>query len=667
MKNITIILFVLFVSLTVDAQNTTVDLPEDVKEALKIKDDGKPLEAIAFEEGDATLKVKFLGYTPDKNYTVKIFVNNPITGIQEDHSFPVSEDGSVEGKVPLVHIMDVLFRTPFYNNYILLSPNRETTVYIDLKQMEIEKPKKYFETQYMFFTGANAEINNQMNSPAVNKFHELYRDFDQMMSDIVGMTMAEYKDYNMVKSADFITRIPDLKLTRKAADYLKLAIEYNNMYHLMFGESNLEYAYRKANNNESKGFVKPEKDDDYYSFLKESSINNPISLYNEGFGNMVNSCKYVGRTNDIQFGNIIPEYVLHKLENSESLTDEDKEAIVFLRGEIFDNWKDDRKTATKTSMINTINNILESGKLTEERKKEAEDIIATCDDNRILMSEIMQKNARLVMDLLFVEKAFTTDEYNELYEKNNYPEPDSILQQKADSFREKYEDKIESLQSLYEKQQEINRLAKFVGESKGVLFDLIETQNVSRNFEEYTPLTEEEMAKLSQLSNPFYKQYLLKKNNELIAKLEERKQNAVHRVFNISETATEDAILAEIIKPFEGKVIMIDFWATWCGPCRSAMKQFETSKKNFEGKDVVFVYVTNESSPLNTWENMIPGMAGEHIRMNDAQYDYLKKKYEIRGIPAYLILNKKGEQVYFSVGFEGTDTITRILNNELEK
>ncbi|MFV0418124.1 MAG: TlpA family protein disulfide reductase [Dysgonomonas sp.] len=666
MKNV-IILLLLIVSVATKAQDTKTELPEEVKKALLIKDDGKPLEDTSFEEGDAVVKVYLLGYRPEMNILkIQFFASSPITGIQDEYSFPVSENGFAEGKVSLVHTVGVLFRTPFYNDYILLSPNQESSIYIDLQQLEMEKSKQYIENQYMYFTGANAEINNQINKPDVNKFYRSYRDSNQLMKDVLGMTKAQYKDYRMQKTAEAIARISELNLTHKAADYLRLSLQYDNIYHLMFADSDLERAYRRANNNESTGYVRSQSDEDYYLFLKDSPINNSISLYIEGLGNMVNSCRYIRGKNKIQFS-LVSDNILQSIENTENLTEDDKNTIRFIRSEKPDNWTQERKQLSRNSLRKALDKIIATGKLTSERKKEAENIIAMIDDENTSMQALLEANARLSMDLIFTEKVFTLDEYSDLYYQDPSLKPDSVLTAKAELFRENYKDKIQVLQKEEEKKDRRDYLAKYVGSDHGILFDLINTQNISKKFEEYESLTNEDLVELSKLENPFFKKHLVKKNEILIAKIEEGKSKGTYKVHEISEDATGEAILQEIIKPFEGKVIFIDFWATWCGPCRSAMKQFEPTKKSFEGKDVVFIYVTNESSPINAWTNMIPNMAGEHIRLKGIQFDYLSEKYGIKGIPSYLILDKKGQQVYFNIGFEGANKLANILNDELAK
>ncbi len=60
---------------------------------------------------------------------------------------------------------------------------------------------------------------------------------------------------------------------------------------------------------------------------------------------------------------------------------------------------------------------------------------------------------------------------------------------------------------------------------------------------------------------------------------------------------------------------------------------------------------------------MITGIPGEHFRLTKEQLNSLKQKFGVNGVPSYLILNKKGEQTYFHVGFEGTQVLTREIES----
>ena len=139
----------------------------------------------------------------------------------------------------------------------------------------------------------------------------------------------------------------------------------------------------------------------------------------------------------------------------------------------------------------------------------------------------------------------------------------------------------------------------------------------------------------------------------------------VNRV-NIADIPAEELFNA-ITTPYRGKVVFVDFWATWCGPCKAAMKQSEPVKKDFAGKEIVFLYLAGENSPKGTWEQMIPDIKGEHYRMTDAQWDFICKKFGVNGVPSYMIIAKDGTPTHFQVGFMGAEKMKEMLNKELEK
>ncbi len=210
-------------------------------------------------------------------------------------------------------------------------------------------------------------------------------------------------------------------------------------------------------------------------------------------------------------------------------------------------------------------------------------------------------------------------------------------------------------------------LIKVMGTDKGILFDLLTAQRLAKPIKEFRPLSDEEIAQAGKIS-PVIQDALTLMNNKVKQLIEENKKKSgytVNRV-NIADIPAEELFNA-ITTPYRGKVVFVDFWATWCGPCKAAMRESEPVKKDFAGKDIVFLYLAGENSPKGTWEQMIPDIKGEHYRMTDAQWTYICNKCGVQGVPSYMIIARDGTPTHFQVGFMGADKMKEMLTKELDK
>ncbi len=107
-------------------------------------------------------------------------------------------------------------------------------------------------------------------------------------------------------------------------------------------------------------------------------------------------------------------------------------------------------------------------------------------------------------------------------------------------------------------------------------------------------------------------------------------------------TLTFDKLMAQ----FEGKVVYLDFWASWCGPCKREMPYSAKLKKTFEGKDVVFVYISTDRNPT-AWDKAIKSMqiGGTHYRVNKSVYVGMNERFNVKTIPRYVLFDKDGNVV----------------------
>ena len=113
---------------------------------------------------------------------------------------------------------------------------------------------------------------------------------------------------------------------------------------------------------------------------------------------------------------------------------------------------------------------------------------------------------------------------------------------------------------------------------------------------------------------------------------------------SIPSIADSDTFYDEILTRFKGKVVYIDFWADWCSPCRAEIKPAAKLKKEYEGKDIVFLYF-GMSCKKDAWQKVImqEQMEGYHYWLDKNQGNVLGEKFGIIGIPHYLLVDKTGK------------------------
>lgn len=115
----------------------------------------------------------------------------------------------------------------------------------------------------------------------------------------------------------------------------------------------------------------------------------------------------------------------------------------------------------------------------------------------------------------------------------------------------------------------------------------------------------------------------------------------------VSEKTGESLSFKNLLDKHKGKVVYIDFWASWCSPCIAEMKFCEQLGKDMEGQPFVLISVSLDKA-FSAWK----AASAKYINNNSNSYILanpetaaLIKQYNLSSIPRYLLINKDGKVV----------------------
>jgi thiol-disulfide isomerase/thioredoxin len=112
-----------------------------------------------------------------------------------------------------------------------------------------------------------------------------------------------------------------------------------------------------------------------------------------------------------------------------------------------------------------------------------------------------------------------------------------------------------------------------------------------------------------------------------------------------------------------GKVIVMNFWATWCGPCMTEMPLFEKAIAKYkEDKDVFFLAITTDDDR----ELVAPFLKQYKFNLPVAYAEYLDEHFGVSSIPTTIILDRKGGISFRQAGFNPREDFVESLSEKIE-
>ena len=104
------------------------------------------------------------------------------------------------------------------------------------------------------------------------------------------------------------------------------------------------------------------------------------------------------------------------------------------------------------------------------------------------------------------------------------------------------------------------------------------------------------------------------------------------------------------LNSFKGNVILLNFWATWCAPCKEEMPSLDLLEENKELNNLKIFPINIGKDNLNKASSFFNNLKIRNLNLYFDNPQTLAKKLSLRGIPTTILFNKKGDEFARIVG-----------------
>ena len=119
------------------------------------------------------------------------------------------------------------------------------------------------------------------------------------------------------------------------------------------------------------------------------------------------------------------------------------------------------------------------------------------------------------------------------------------------------------------------------------------------------------------------------------------------------------------LKDYNGKLVIINFWATWCAPCKEEMPALDKLYQNNNFKNLEVLAVNMEQPNLSKTENFFLDLNIKKLEIFFDKNLNFVKEFKLRGVPTTILVNKEGEEfarIIGSIDFQNKKFVNWLLN-----
>ena len=136
---------------------------------------------------------------------------------------------------------------------------------------------------------------------------------------------------------------------------------------------------------------------------------------------------------------------------------------------------------------------------------------------------------------------------------------------------------------------------------------------------------------------------------------------------DVANMSDGEQILRKITEPYRGRLVLLDIWGTWCGPCKLALSHSQEEYERLKNYNLVYLYLANRS-PEDGWKNVIKeyNVTGEnvvHYNLPADQQSAVEHFLQVHSWPTYKLIDRDGKVLDVNADPRNLEGLAKLLEN----
>ena len=134
---------------------------------------------------------------------------------------------------------------------------------------------------------------------------------------------------------------------------------------------------------------------------------------------------------------------------------------------------------------------------------------------------------------------------------------------------------------------------------------------------------------------------------------------------DVANMSDGEQILRKLTEPYRGRLVLLDIWGTWCGPCKAALSHSQEEYERLKDYDLVYLYLANRS-PDDGWKNVIKeyNVTGEnvvHYNLPAYQQSVVEHFLQVHSFPTYKLIDRDGKVLDVNADPRDLESLAKLL------